>query len=192
MLFFTSSVISSCGFHSPVGDVSLSVVFPCCPPSCHACPCHCFLCFTSESIFFISSRIDFAISNVGAILQSALATSSTVILCYLSLFFSFSISFSIIPLCVPLELITNGAPSLHPLLGNLYRAVEQCLDWMCLALLSILCYAKKKKKILMHSTVNTDWQSIRMVVLKYTDALCFHQFQQCFNVLSTNYSAPII
>lgn len=150
-----------------------------------------FLCFTPKSIFLISSRIDFAISyrwrnpaiRSRYLIQSHPAPSFAFffLLLYLVLYLSRS-AFH----CDSLQM---GLLCSVLLLGNLRRVVEQCLDWMWLALLSILCCRTgAMHKILCwqpavyhhHSTDIQhceDYQSVRMVKVYWC------------NLLSTNHSA---
>lgn len=132
-----SCVISSCGFSASIDDILSSVISASFTPSYHICSHHYFPCFIPESILLILSRIDFAIATVVAILNRALTNSSNAAPFHILLFFSCSVWFSIYcALCSTAARYKWGSFARSP---NLHKAVEQCLDWMCLALLSIVC-----------------------------------------------------
>ena len=95
-------------------------------------PCHYFLCFTPKSIFLISSRIDLAVSHPwrSPAIRSLYPSSTPLPLHLLAL-----------SLPSPCRSLSHSAFRCHSLqMGlSLCRALEQCLGWMWLALLSILC-----------------------------------------------------
>lgn len=186
------TILTVCHFHLWIQVTyvtSLSLISPSFPPSPSLLP-HMpalvtisFVSLPNQSFSFRPELISPSLI-VDAILQSSLLSPLPHLLLSSSIFCSFSPPLShflsILHCIFHCNSLQMGLLYSVPLLGNLRRVVEQCLDWMWLAWLSIL-YRRigAMHKILcwqlavLHCTVKTDYQSLRLFVSKHTDALLF-------------------
>lgn len=146
LVFFWWSVTSARGFLSPTNEIYCHLsIFPyfSFPPFSYTVPAPVTISFVllpNQSFSFRPELISPS-PIVDAILQSAFTTSSSPMLLHLfDLFLLFYLILSIYPHSAFLWYsLQMGLHCSRLVLGNLCRDVEQCLDWMWLAMLSVLC-----------------------------------------------------